>query len=66
MRLELVANVETAADGAEYGADLVTENGQNTNNNNSDKNQDQSVLYQALAFFLSKKASQHDDNSLKR
>jgi len=56
---KLVANVETAADGAEYGADLVTEDGQNTDHNDSNQNEDQSVLYEALALFLSEEAAQH-------
>jgi hypothetical protein len=51
--------VQARVDGAEHLAYLATEYGQDTDNYDSDKYEDQSVLYQALAFFFSKKTAKH-------
>jgi hypothetical protein len=50
---------KTAVDGAEHLADLAAQKGKDTDNNDSDKNEDKRVLYEALALFLSKKAAKH-------
>jgi hypothetical protein len=57
MTLELAA--KTFADGAEDGGDLVAEDGQNADNDNSNQNKDQSVLDEALAFLTGEEIAKH-------
>ena len=49
-------------DGAEYVTDDWAENGQNNDNNNCNQNEDQSIFYEALAFFILW-TIQHDNSS---
>ena len=48
---------QATVDGAEDLADFVAQEGQNANNDDSDQHEDQCVLNQTLAFFLSEKLS---------
>ena len=57
--VERELGVEAVADGLEDRANLATQNGQDADNNNSDKNKDQCVLDQALAFLTSEEVAKH-------
>jgi hypothetical protein len=48
---------EAVVDGAEHVADDRAKQHEDCNNNDSDQNEDQSVLYQTLAFFF--RSEQH-------
>src|SRR5262245_58928801 len=50
---------EAAVDRSEHTADLALHDAQHTYDNNSDQNEDQRVLDQALAVFLREKAPKH-------
>ena len=51
--------VEAGADGLEDRANLAAEDRQDADNDNSDKNKDQCVLDQALAFLTSEEVAKH-------
>ena len=50
--LELSNTGETVVDGAEYVADDWAKQHEDRNNNDSDQNENQSVLNQTLTFFI--------------
>ena len=55
--------VEGASDGAEFVVDVLAQEGQDTDDHDSDQGEDQSILNETLAFFFSKKAAKHCDTS---
>ena len=55
-----LVGVEAVADGCEDVRDLVAEDRQDADNNNSDKNKDQSIFDETLAFLTGEEVAKHD------